>query len=123
MNYRRCESLDVLKTISAFLIVCIHAPFPGIVGEYLIAIARIGVPIFFMITGYFYDCITERGREKQQIKKIFILLVVSNLLYFVKDLIASCVNGNLCTYINEQLSINRILHFLLLNESPFAGHL
>lgn len=49
----RNKSLDVLKLICAFLIVCIHKP-PKIGGGYSVALCRIGVPIFLMISGYFY---------------------------------------------------------------------
>ena len=50
----RAASLDVLKAICAFLVVCIHVPFPGKVGEYFTALTRVAVPIFFMITGFFH---------------------------------------------------------------------
>ncbi|WP_442863929.1 hypothetical protein [Blautia sp. KLE_1732_HM_1032] len=36
------------------MIVCIHAPFPGKFGAYFTTLTRVAVPIFFMITGYFY---------------------------------------------------------------------
>ena len=37
----RAASLDVLKAICAFLVVCIHVPFPGKVGEYFTALTRV----------------------------------------------------------------------------------
>lgn len=51
----RRKGIDILKCLCAFLVVCIHAPFPGIIGEYFIALARIAVPTFFMISGYFFE--------------------------------------------------------------------
>ncbi len=53
-NRVRYDGLDVLKCICAFLVVCIHAAFLGDVGKIVEVIARIAVPIFFMITGFFY---------------------------------------------------------------------
>lgn len=50
----RAENIDILKAICAFLIVCIHVSFPGKVGAYFTALTRVVVPIFFMISGYFY---------------------------------------------------------------------
>lgn len=50
---KRNKGIDILRLICAFLVVCIHAHFPGIVGEYVKAIARVAVPIFFICTGYF----------------------------------------------------------------------
>lgn len=73
----RYKSLDALKTICAFMIVCIHMP-PKVIGEgYLIALSRIGVPIFLMISGYFY----KKESAMKQIKKIAILFIEANLLY------------------------------------------
>lgn len=56
----RVDSIDILKAICAFLIVCIHVPFPGNIGEYVTTLARIAVPIFFMITGYFYSGVVKK---------------------------------------------------------------
>ena len=62
---KRVDGLDILKCIAAFLIICIHAPFFGEFGKYVTAIARIGVPIFLMITGYFYTSTINKNREKR----------------------------------------------------------
>ena len=67
----RADNIDILKAICAFLIVCIHAPFPGIIGEYFTALTRIAVPVFFMITGYFYLDVEKKNGEIRQIKKIY----------------------------------------------------
>lgn len=42
----RDDSVDALKAVCAFLVICIHAPFPGTAGQYFNAICRIAVPIF-----------------------------------------------------------------------------
>lgn len=36
---------------------------------------RVAVPIFFMITGYFYGDTVARHKENRQIRKIFYLVV------------------------------------------------
>lgn len=53
MEEKRNNSIDNLKAICTFLIICIHVPFPGEIGAYFITLTRIAVPIFFMITGFF----------------------------------------------------------------------
>lgn len=75
MSLKRYEGLDILKVISAFLVVCIHASFPGEFGKNVASLARVAVPIFFMITGFFFDSIIERHREKTQLKKVFWMFV------------------------------------------------
>lgn len=114
MSNERNNSLDALKTICAFLVICIHVPFPGIVSEIITSLARIAVPIFFMITGYFYNK-TDKKPFKQ-IKKVIILIILSNLLYFIPDILK---NENISTV----FSLKNILSFIIFNESPFAGHL
>lgn len=120
----RTESVDVLKAISAFLIVCIHAPFSGEISAYFIVFARVAVPIFFMITGYFYSDTVVRHKEKHQIMKIFCLFVEANILFFIWNIVLNILKrDSLVTYIQLISTGKSILKFLVLNESPLAGHL
>ena len=113
-----------MKAICAFLIVCIHVPFPGKVGAYFTALTRIAVPIFFMITGYFYSDTVARHKEKRQIKKIFYLVVEANVLFFIWNTTLDVLRRNsIVTYIQTIFTGKNILKFLALNESPLAGHL
>ena len=113
-----------MKVICAFLIVCIHVPFPGRVGAYFTSLTRIAVPIFFMITGYFYSDTVARHKEKQQIKKIFCLVVEANILFFVWNIALDILRrDSIVTYVRSIFTGRNILEFLVLNESPLAGHL
>ena len=120
----RAEQIDVLKAICAFLIVCIHSPFKGMFGEYFTVIARIAVPVFFMITGYFYSNVVSQHREKQQIKKILYLVLEANVLYFLWNIVVAVLNGNgVLPYLKSVFSYKSLLNFFVLNVSPFAAHL
>ena len=120
----RFVGFDILKTICAFLVVCIHAPFPGSVGEYFTAICRVAVPVFFMITGFFYSDVKWRRAEKKQIEKVIKLFVFSSLLYIVWNCTRSFLSGgNVADCIVQMFGIKKILRLLVLNESPFNGHL
>lgn len=110
----RYKSIDALKVICAFLIVCIHIPFNIIGGGYYVALTRIGVPIFLMISGYFY----KQDQTKRQIKKIAILFLEANIMYFLWNLIYGLLSGN-----NLVINLKSLVKFVLLNESPFSGHL
>ena len=79
MEEKRNNSIDNLKAICTFLIISIHVPFPGEIGAYFITLTRIAVPIFFMITGFFYLDIIFYHKEVKQIKKI-----LKQQLYFNK---------------------------------------
>ncbi len=122
LNNRR-EGLDILKCIGAFLIVCIHAPFPGAVGEYVTAIARAGVPIFLMISGFFYNNLIQKNRTIAQIKKIFLLTISANALFFLYYFSVSLIKGNSAEYLGTAFSLKNILKFVFLNDSPFEFHL
>ena len=118
----RADSIDILKAICAFLIVCIHVPFPGTLGAYFTTMTRIAVPIFFMITGYFYSDVVKRGGEYSQIKKILRLVIEANLIYLLWDCFYAVLSEKSISF-ESVFSIKNLLKFLLLNESPFSGHL
>lgn len=120
---KRYDGLDMLKTICAFLIVCIHAPFGGNAGGYITALARIAVPVFFMITGYFYDHLITSGNDKRQIKKTLVLCLGANFLYFAYYACVAIFKGSLLQYLQETFTPINILKCLVLNESMFNSHL
>lgn len=118
----RYKNIDILKSICAFLIVCIHVPFLGSVGSYITSLTRIAVPIFFMITGYFYTDIVRKRGEIRQIKKIFKLVIEANIIYLLWKCFYSAIIHNIDFFTNI-FTLKNLLKFLLLNESPFNGHL
>ena len=121
---KRNYGLDFLKCLCAFMVVCIHVPFPGIVGKAVIPVCRIAVPLFFMITGYYYSHTSSKKKELKQIGKIFRLVVLANTVYFVFSAMKCFVSGDsLPSFLRSALSIKSILKFVLLNESPFGLHL
>lgn len=75
------KTLNILKAISAILIVFNHCKFPGTFGILMSNYARIGVPIFFMISGYFvYNNDIEKIKKK--IIHILRLLLISCIFWF-----------------------------------------
>lgn len=116
----RFNNIDALKTVCAFLIVCIHAPFPGVAGEYFTALSRIAVPIFFMITGYLYPSVVQRGGQIQQIKKILKLFLMGNVIYLGWDLVTAIMNHDFETFISS-FTLKNFGIFLIFNESMWGG--
>ena len=93
-------------------------------GGYYTALARIAVPIFFMITGYYYINIKKSNRQVYQLKKIAILMLIANVLYAVwQSLIWIISKKNFVDYWRVALSCESLKKFFILNESPFASHL
>lgn len=123
----RWDTLDILKCLCAFGVVTIHRGFPGPAGVRLRLLFRFAVPVFFMITGFFFRDTLERGREKGQIRKIFRLMVGANLFFFLLGLFLVLqkrkgVEGVVlrCT---QYFSWEKLRDFFLANESPFKSHL
>lgn len=121
---RRDEGLDFLKLICAFLVVCIHIPFPETINKFFSPLTRIAVPIFFMITGYYYSSILECGKVKNQINKIFKLFIIANIIYVFFDLAKTLLNGNqFGHWLENTFGWKKLAIFLAFNVSPFASHL
>ncbi len=62
MRYRY---IDILRLLCAFLVVCIHCPYKDTFGFWLEPLTRIAVPVFFMISGYFFFDVCEKNIKKQ----------------------------------------------------------
>lgn len=122
-NVARYFYIDILKFICAFLVICIHAPFSGVIGQYITAIARCAVPIFFMISGYFNSSKVSKANYKKQIKKILILLIYANIIYFIFDLGKAILNNSTEKFILETINLKSFFKFVFLNESPLSAHL
>lgn len=81
------NSLYILKTIAAFCVVCCHAPLQ--VGR--LELMDLGVPIFFIITGYFLwsPCPhTLADRCLSTIRKTLPILAILTVVYYLIDPLA-----------------------------------
>lgn len=77
-----------------------------------------------MITGYFYSDTVARHKEERQIRKIFFLVVEANAIFFIWNIALGILRrDSMVTYVQEIFTGKSILKFLVLNESPLAGHL
>ena len=124
VNMKRNTGLDFLKFICSFLIICIHAPYPKTTGVIMTSLSRIAVPVFFMITGYFYGMVKESGGKIRQIKKIAKLLVGANALYFFYGWFKNIINGKeIMGFLSSLFNLKSMFKFVVLNESPISFHL
>ena len=122
MNERN-KGIDLLKFLASFMIVCIHAPIPGEWGGYWDAICKIAVPCFFMITGYFYDISTGRMYQTRQIRKIFFLVIWSNVLYWGWGMIWSLREGTVIQYLSNFISLSSVWNKKISTGALISGHL
>lgn len=125
LKKERYEGLDILKCFCAFLVVCIHKRFTFSYSDYFRAFTSIAVPVFFMITGFFYSNTVSKGKAGIQIKKVIWLNIWANLFYFIWDLLLEVLEGNttLSEYLHHRFDIEIIKKFLLFNKSAIHFHL
>lgn len=120
----RKNGIDILKALCAFLVVLIHTDFPGKIGYYVIAISRIAVPVFYMITGFFYVKSESDNSQLSSIKKIFFLTISSTILYLIIEIILGKISGmSIVSFLNEKTGKEQIITWLIFNNTPFGGHL
>lgn len=83
MSGKRAENrntgIDCLRFICSLLVVCIHVPAVG--GNIIVPIARSAVPVFAMITGYYFSETERHHKLAKHIWKIFKLALSGQLLY------------------------------------------
>ena len=86
MAKSRNQLLNIVEAIATFLVVFIHFPFPGRAGAIVTALARISVPFFFCISGFFFykdDEKTEKHSVLRKIKRLLLLMVFSEVSYYL----------------------------------------
>ncbi len=77
-SIQRNSGIDILKVICSFLVICIHKRFLGVAGEYIRALSRVAVPVFFIISGYYLQMKSEdymgRGGKKRLFKILKLII-------------------------------------------------
>lgn len=119
------ESLNVLKAFACILVVLNHIHFPGEFGVMVYTLSHLGVPIFFMISGYYlYD---SHGQIKQiapKINHIAYLLSLHLLLYLFDFVIWAYINGTRQSHVIEVIrscfTQYSLLDFLIFSKSLFG---
>lgn len=83
---RRSLSIDVLKIILAFFVVFLHMrllrdSYPELSYVLVNGLFRIGVPVFLIITGYYFYHIDTTGKFKKWLVRLFLLYALWSLIY------------------------------------------
>ena len=82
------------------------------------------MPIFFMISGYFYCFSWERKKKINQIKKLVNLTIAINIFYLVVNGSVSLVKGMaIYDYMVSTISLKKVLLLMVTNDNAISGHL
>ena len=114
----RLHSLDVLKCIAALLVVCIHVG-PNILSP----LTRCAVPIFFIITGYYYPMMRDNGNFWHHIRKLLKMALFANVLYGICELWVELSNGDVNEWLFDTFQLSRLVRLALADDSLFGLHL
>lgn len=117
------KALYTLEGIACILVIFIHCGFPGYLGNLMETIARISVPIFFMISGYF-NLNASNDKIKDRIKKQIKIFFVAYLIYFIYCNFENIVlNGTntMAEYNKEVFSLEYIIDFVFFNRLHIIG--
>ena len=118
MGVSRASSLDVLKCAAAFFVVCIHYGERGIS-----PIVRCAVPIFFVITGYYYPMMVEKGKFWKHIRKLLMMVICASALYGINELQTMINLGTLDKWISNTFRLKSIVGMIVYNGTLFGFHL
>ena len=117
----RDGSVDALRALAAFMVVCIHCPFPGEVGQQIVGISRAGTVTFFIISGYYFSDMVTRHKILRYELRIFKILMLSTIFYFIVYWMEGPASFMGCYKHIKMLS--NPLKVLVLNITPVSGHL
>ena len=121
---KRTVGLDFLKYVCCFLVIVIHSELPEVVDKLVLPLTRVAVPIFFMITGYFYTGSCERNRTGKQIVKIIKLITGANLLHFLWAISKLVLKAeSLAEYFEVYFKLETWVNLFIFNSPPHKNSL
>lgn len=82
----RSLSIDLLKIVLAFFVVCLHMhvlrdSYPSLSYVLVNGLFRIGVPVFLIISGYFFYFVDDISRVKKWSFRILLLYIIWSVIY------------------------------------------
>lgn len=123
----RSLAIDLLKIVLALFVVGLHIhflrdSFPILSYVLVNGLFRLGVPVFLMISGYYFFFINDFAKLKKWLYRIFVLYAIWTVIYIPLwkegDTISNIVFGyHHLWYLNGTLFAG-ILLFFLRNKSP-----
>lgn len=121
-TYKRDASLDSMKMLAALMVVFQHAIGKGAFSGYVLALSRIAVPLFMMISGLLYIDVVNRNRERKQIIKFLRIALEMTVVYFAIDFLKNLIRGTAVDYIRSITNPQDMIRFIIYNDPTVADH-
>lgn len=117
--------LNCLKGIACIGVVFIHVAFPGLFGKYIYTIASAGVPLFFLISGY-YAMNQEKNMVRifNKIKHIGKMSLIVSIIYIIWKFIKVFIQDTGIENFIQDFSLKSWIKFIVFNDTIFmnCGH-
>lgn len=112
--------LDLFKFIFAIMVVLIHNALPGKLGYGIDCVARVAVPFFFIISGY-YSYESENHVLWRRAKRIIVLLIGLLLVSFIWGIWKTTYiqHDSLMAYFQSSINKRTIVRFFIYGLTPF----
>lgn len=125
MTKERNRGLDAARFVMAFLVVCIHVPYEGYWGHAFMALTRIAVPFFFILSGYFLgNKLEDSTKILKQFKQIALITLFATGVYFIWYLaLAIYQRTGVSNYLESIFSFKSIFNWIIYNDPAIGFHL
>ena len=120
----RNNRVSLLKFLASCLVIFIHIPMSGRAGQAMDGLARIAVPFFFAISGY-YALNASDAQLCRRMRKVVLLTLIGNVLYWGWHIYALMAESVYTLPLALQIVFTRrnLLLFLLFGENVMGIHL
>lgn len=117
-------TVSILKLIAACAVIFLHINFAGRFGEGVECIARIAVPVFFAISGY-YSFGIKTDVIKRRLIKVLKIFIAANSIYLIWNMFLRCYLGDegILDYLKTVFSIKNLATVFLMDGSLTSFHL
>lgn len=112
------------------MVVCIHYgevrygdDTISIVSQVCNGLERVAVPMFFLITGYYYPCLVERGQVNRQLTKLVKMALGASCLYALFYGFRAYFRGDISMWWGGIWRMSRMFSWWVFNKDPFGFHL
>ena len=122
--HSRIQSLECFRLLASMLVVFIHCKGSGEFGIVMNCLARIAVPYFFVVSGFFAYHASEKAIAKR-FRSVLKLTLLAHLLYLLWNGVLNGVR-NPAVLLQRSLGLfneKTLMEMLLINRSPVGGFL
>lgn len=124
---QRNSTMDIFKGFACIGVVLIHVAFPGTTGEFVRALGRFGVPIFFCVSGYWLSSKEEIDSQNvsRKLKHIIHLIIGAEIFHFIFSIILNDLTDPVkrAAFLETYFSVGWIERWIIINTSPVFAHL